>query len=250
MCKVFSFLVGTTICVMMAMGCCRNLNVPKNLDAIISNVSSTGVVDLTKSTVKLEIRGKVVIEGKEHPVGMSASGVAITKKHILSVGHFCDPALRGIKKGILDDNVKMFYLNDNEEVVTMEHLKIVAVDTKKDLCLLEKERHGLVPIMVAEQRSIKRGNKVQIIAGPLGVFPIKTEGEVAIPNYQGGKEDSSINGRVIVTAPSAPGSSGGPCFDEHNRIIGVVMAGPPSFPHIVVLVPAKMIKVFLKEHLK
>ena len=252
------FILALIACFLVTPGCCHSLSSAD--DKIVTNLLPNPN-NFVKSTVMLQVRGKVVIKlGKDvtkQPTGISASGVAIDKKHILTAGHFCEPVVSGqskegitsgIAKIFFKKNIEMYYLNTNEEVVKMNGAKIIAWDKEKDICLVELRGHGIIPAKIAAPSSIRRGDKVYIVGAPLGVAFTKTEGEVAIPSIQfEEKEAAHVNGRILVTAPATNGNSGGPCFNERGEIIGVVMAGADGYDHLTILTPSKYILSFLKK---
>jgi S1-C subfamily serine protease len=254
--KMLAILVASLMMIMSAAGCCSGLaNLKNETLGVLPNPN-----DFVKSTVMLSVPGVATATiGKEvmtKPTAISASGVAIDKKHILTAAHFCIPVLQGqsekglvegIVKVTFEKDMKMTYLNNNEENVVVGGVKIIATDKERDLCIVELKHHGIVPAKIAKPSTIHRGDKVYIVGAPLGLFPVKTEGEVAIPVLAfDDKEAMHINGRILVTAPATSGNSGGPAFNEKGEVIGVVMAGSEPYDHLIILTPSKYILAFLK----
>jgi len=240
---------------MFTAGCCNNITITRPATVVPVLPSPD---DFVKSVVKLSVDGKVIQEDKViDEVGISASAVAINKNQLLTAAHFCQPVAIGQKNGIVigfdakivfDKNMKMTYLNNNDEINVKDGVKIVFFNKKLDLCLVELESHGMVPAPIANPATIKRGDKVYVVGGPLGIFPVKTEGEISIVSLkipEDPDEEIKINGRTLITAPVTGGNSGGPAFNVKGEVVGVVMAGF-GYHHLSILTPAKMIKTFLK----
>jgi S1-C subfamily serine protease len=267
MSKVFAALIAILATITLLPGCCHG--VPADVQAGESLPNSN---DFVKSVVMVSVDGTMTVEllgekeKKVEPTGISASAVAIDKKHLLTAAHFCEPVLQGwSKQGIVQEqklgaivlakatiklkkNMKMTYLNNNEEVVSMDNVNIVTLDKAKDICLLERKGHGMVPAVIATPSTVHRGDKVYIVGAPLGVFPVKTEGEVAILSIHfEEKEGAKFNGRIIVTAPATNGNSGGPCFNVKGELVGLLIAGAEGYDHLSIVTPSKMILSFLKK---
>ena len=252
-------MVSVLATLMLVPGCCHSVPTNVQVGQILPNPN-----DFVKSVVMVSVDGVASVEiagvKKEQPTGVSASAVAIDKNHLISAAHFCIPVQqgqsdKGFKDGLVtikfDKNMKMSYLNNNEEVVVVDNVKILAVDKEKDICLLEKKHHGLIPAAIAAPASIHRGDKVYIVGAPLGIFPVKTEGEVSIASMRfEEKEAAHINGRILVTTPATNGNSGGPAFSDKGEIIGIVMAGAETYDHMTILTSSRMILSFLKKNHK
>jgi S1-C subfamily serine protease len=87
-----------------------------------------------------------------------------------------------------------------------------------DLMLLQAVRHkGRIPFAqaVQEYSKIETGEQIVTFGHPQGLFFTMANGLV-----------SRLDGKNIVqiSAPVSPGSSGGPVFDLHGRLLGVVTA--------------------------
>jgi S1-C subfamily serine protease len=168
-----------------------------------------------------------------------ATGVAVNKKYLITAGHFC----RAVKNNpILSDEIEIVFVNNNGELAVKGDVpEIVKIDDAKDLCLLSQKRHGIVPLPIMKHflRDINIGDEVVAIGSPYGAFPTKTKGNVVDPNY---------NGKVIHSAATAPGNSGGPLINEHGELIGITVMRDVRYPHISFAVPAHTIKKFLKKN--
>jgi len=180
----------------------------------------------------------------------------------LTAAHFCSAVLQGwSEKGIVESNVlvtakitleknlQMVYLNNNEELMTLDNVKIVALDTKKDICLVELKRHGIVPVRIAKANSAKRGDKVYIVGAALGVPFTMTDGLVSMVSLSfQEKEMAKFNGMMLSSAPATSGNSGGGCFNDKGELIGLLIAGAESYDHMSIITPAKNILSFLRKN--
>lgn len=225
--KILCFLFFLTLGLV---GCCHSL--------VGTFERQQSIEKFSHSAVMLKVTEKVKIKHKIKEVGIVASGFAIDKDHILTVAHFCIPAKKIVEKN--KSSVSMIYLNMFEGLSKQDDVKILFSDPILDLCLLEKKGHGLPVSQLAEQSEILRGEKVMVVGSPDGVFPIETEGKVAL---------IPILDRIIISAPVWHGNSGGPVFDETGRVIGVVMAMDRNYNNIGIITPSWMIELFLAEFL-
>lgn len=94
-------------------------------------------------------------------------------------------------------------------------VRVVAVDAKNDLGLLSVSGSHLSSTPVAPEDRVAIGERVFAIGSPFGLEHTLTEGIVSA------KRDNSGTHVIQTQAPIAPGSSGGPLFDERGEVIGV-----------------------------
>jgi len=175
--------------------------------------------------------------------GVSATGYAIDKEYMLTASHFCVFVLINQMNGLLENNVRMEYL-DGQTMYVKENLKIIKLDSERDLCLIKKKGHGLKPVVFFDNYdNLKIGDIVQVLGAPLGVSFVLTEGRII-------SKDMTCNlGKYVNLFYSADvfaGNSGGPIF-YRGRLIGSVVGGSMDYPKVNVGTDINRIKEFLKS---
>lgn len=183
--------------------------------------SADGSYPYYKHAIKLQAR-KV-----GHNLALIASGFALDNERILTAGHFCMAAYEGQIKGILQDSIDLVYVNNNDEIATMEGGQIDAIHEEMDLCVIKRKKHGVVPLPLSKSEP-KINDPITVVGGPLGVFPVTSEGRVVVP----ASEDFPVvdlNNRLVISALGTFGSSGGPVINEKGEVVGIVMAKLNNF---------------------
>jgi S1-C subfamily serine protease len=173
--------------------------------------------------------------GTDGKVAGGATGVAISNNEILTAGHFCFSFKVGVGAKKLKDEVFFATINANDEEVIYDGANVTTIDLERDLCLIEREKHGIVPITFAPS-SPKRYARVYIVGGPRMYFPIITEGFV-----------SSVERYIITSAAATFGNSGGALVDWRGRLLGIVIAVDKEYHHVSMSVPIEQVRAFLKK---
>jgi hypothetical protein len=95
-------------------------------------------------------------------------------------------------------------------------VQIVSADLERDLVILRVEAKGLPVLRLAEAGAVRAGDTVVAIGHPLGLEDTISNGLVsAVRHVNSGLEV------LQISAPIAPGSSGGPLFNDRGEVIGV-----------------------------
>jgi serine protease Do len=119
---------------------------------------------------------------------------------------------------------------------------VLAVDPKHDLALLRIEAAGMGVLTLGDSEAVHAGDSVVAIGHPLGLEDTVSNGLV-----------SAI--RVIdpertvlqISAPIAPGSSGGPLFSDKGEVIGVATAYSAKGQNLNFGVPTRYLKALLQD---
>lgn len=107
-------------------------------------------------------------------------------------------------------------LRDARELDVVE---VLAASPDHDLALLRVEAHGLPALTLGDSDAMRPGDPVVAIGNPMGLEATVSNGLVsARRNVDHGVEV------LQVSAPIAPGSSGGPLFNERGEVIGIATA--------------------------
>jgi len=97
-------------------------------------------------------------------------------------------------------------------------VEVVAVDRERDVAVVRIDAKKLEPISLGE-REVSVGEPVVAIGHPLGLSDTVSDGLVS-----GVREVREGLQVLQVSAPIAPGSSGGPLIDRDGKVIGIATA--------------------------
>ena len=90
-----------------------------------------------------------------------------------------------------------------------------ATDKNNDLALLQVSAPGIKPLPLGNSEAVKIGETVYVAGNPKGLEGTFSDG--IISSRRGGY----AKGRLQMTAPISPGSSGGPVLNTKGEVIGV-----------------------------
>ncbi|UQA58077.1 S1C family serine protease [Polyangium aurulentum] len=121
---------------------------------------------------------------------------------------------------------------------------VIAYDDKHDLALLRVSGMPMA-LSVGESAEVGLGDEVVVIGNPLGLQSTVSNGIVS-----GGRQFEKDFEVLQITAPIAPGSSGGPLIDAHGQVIGVVVATFRGGQNLNFAVPAHYLRELLMAALK
>jgi S1-C subfamily serine protease len=92
------------------------------------------------------------------------------------------------------------------------------------------------------------------IGASVGVFPTKTDGYVIGNDLLGtdpkGDTPAEHLKKLLVSAATAPGNSGGPVYNERFEIVGMLIAKHPEFHHSSLCVHVEALQHHLKKYFK
>ena len=92
-------------------------------------------------------------------------------------------------------------------------------DRQRDLVILRIQAQKLPILALGDSNAIRPGDAVVAIGHPLGLEDTVSNGLVSAIR----KVDADMT-VLQISAPIAPGSSGGPIFNDHGEVIGVATA--------------------------
>ncbi|MBB5296238.1 S1C family serine protease [Deinococcus metallilatus] len=99
--------------------------------------------------------------------------------------------------------------------------RVTAYDAQADLALLQVQGHGPFPVLKLATRPPRVGETVLAIGNSGGDFLQPRRGQLLRLGAEAGRADFP-QGTLEMTAPLAPGDSGGPIIDGNGQAIGVV----------------------------
>jgi S1-C subfamily serine protease len=172
---------------------------------------------------------------------MAGTVFAIDKNHLISAGHVCNTiqTLQALGGG----EIIVEYFSHDFDLERTTGFKISKINDADDLCLISG-KHSLTPVKLSKDYSTVRvGNKVILSSSPLGVLGAIQYGQV-IRRWT--NKDWLMPGKLLISAASAPGSSGGPVLNDRGEVIGVLIAGARLYPHMSICVPVPTLAKFIK----
>jgi serine protease Do len=127
----------------------------------------------------------------------------------------------------------------------IEDVKIIAVDSFRDLALLKFDPPPDLKVTVvhlAEDRPVREGDTVFAIGNPLGLERTISKGIVS-------KHNRAEEGLLYIqtTAQINPGNSGGPLFNDRGEVIGVTNMGYLFAEGLNFAIPVRYVIDFLKN---
>jgi hypothetical protein len=195
----------------------------------------------------VEVEFEVVNEAAQtvsHP-SITATAFAVDKIHLATAGHFC---MGAFEMSMRSKSVKpkITYVDKNEELTESPNFKIIAIDVKNDLCILEKANHGLVPVIFPKDFKLKIRDKIFTVGAPHSTFPIETEGHVSVPFIFSTSEE--LNGKIMCSLGIYSGNSGSPVFNSKGEIIGIIVMGSKQYINIAFLTNSKYLVTLLERY--
>jgi serine protease Do len=107
-------------------------------------------------------------------------------------------------------------LRDGRELAVVE---VLSASPGHDLALVRVEAHGLPALTLGDSDAMRPGDPIVAIGNPMGLEDTVSNGLVSA------RRKVTVELEVLqVSAPIAPGSSGGPLFNERGEVIGVATA--------------------------
>ncbi len=125
---------------------------------------------------------------------------------------------------------------------TFEDVRVVAIDTVRDLALLRVPSLGLPGLPIAADADPSPGEPVIAIGHPLGLGHTVSDGLISGIRHV----DAQLT-LLQISAPIAPGSSGGPLFNEHGEVIGVATLQNTLGQNVNFGVPIRCVRPLLAE---
>ena len=188
--------------------------------------TSSGSYDIKDAYASV---GRLSVKSLDEKSRLGATGFAIDDEHIMSVAHFCVAVIEGNIRGTLPDKVDLTIVHNNILLDLKQVLEIVIIDEKDDICILQGN-HGMLPLKFADYSKVRVGDKVSVIGAPLFMFPVLTEGRVAIPKMNIDNDRKLL----FLGLHVSPGNSGSPVINDQGEVVGMIVMA--VVPHIFLLV--------------
>jgi hypothetical protein len=130
-------------------------------------------------------------------------------------------------------------LRDGRELPIVEML---AASPEHDLALVRVEARGLPALALGNSDAMRPGDPIVAIGNPMGLEDTVSNGLVSARR----KVDRGLE-VLQVSAPIAPGSSGGPLFNDHGEVVGVATAVLTSGQNLAFGVPTVYLAPMIKQ---
>jgi hypothetical protein len=167
----------------------------------------------TQSVVAPPIHSPADIAARSTP-----AVVSIRTEHSLGSGFVVS------NDGLVASNLHVVAGNSKIVVTLADHREFEVVevfngDRERDLVILRIEAHKLPSVSLGDSGAIRPGDTVVAIGHPLGLEDTVSNGLVS--GIRRVDEHLTV---LQISAPIAPGSSGGPIFNDRGEVIGVATA--------------------------
>jgi serine protease Do len=140
------------------------------------------------------------------------------------------------------------FVQSGEELKRVIHdqIRIVALDAFHDLAVLqiEDEHEAPFPTVVLSPDATIYGEDIFVIGNPAGLERTVTEG---ILSHTGRLFEGKLY--LQIDASVNPGNSGGPLFNSHGQVIGVVNMGSRVMQGLNFAIPVRHV-TFLLDHIE
>lgn len=149
--------------------------------------------------------------------------------------------------GLIATNLHVIAGNSEITVTLSDHREFQVVeiwngDRQRDLVIMRIQAKKLPVIPLGDSDGIHPGDSIVAIGHPLGLEDTVSNGLVSAVR----KLDKGLT-VLQISAPIAPGSSGGPIFNDHGEVIGVATAIMLGGQNINFGVPISYLKELLKR---
>jgi S1-C subfamily serine protease len=142
---------------------------------------------------------------------------------------------------------------DNTETVQLDGATVIAADPDHDLALLRLPAvpenvavNGMYPAATVRDGAVAAGENVFAIGNP-GMGAEVLDFTVSRGIVSNASRDLGGVKMIQTSAPVNPGNSGGPLFDEHGCVIGVVTAKGIEVEAVTFAVPTETIDFFYQR---
>ena len=164
--------------------------------------------------------------------------VSIRTPHSLGTGFVVD------KSGLIATNIHVIAGHERLVVILPDQrqfpiLEVVSHDPNVDLAIVRIAAHDLPSLVLGDSDGVHAGDPIVAIGHPLGLEDTVSNGLISAVR--------SLDGVTVlqISAPIAPGSSGGPIFNERGEVIGVCTALLQGGQNLNFGVPSKYVRALL-----
>ncbi len=164
--------------------------------------------------------------------------VSIRTEHSLGTGFVVD------KDGLIATNLHVIVGRGRLVVILPDQrqfpvLEVVSHDPNVDLAIVRIAAHDLPTLSLGDSEAMHAGDPIVAIGHPLGLEDTVSNGLISAVR--------ALDGVTVlqISAPIAPGSSGGPIFNERGEVVGVCTALLQGGQNLNFGVPSKYVRALL-----
>ena len=121
-------------------------------------------------------------------------------------------------------------------------LDVLAVDRARDLAILRIDASDLRVLALGDSDAVRAGDTIVAIGHPLGLEDTVSNGLVSAVRVI----DPALT-VLQISAPIAPGSSGGPLFSDKGEVVGVARAFSTEGQNLNFGVPVRYLKALMED---
>lgn len=195
---------------------------------IVCDISKVPKLECAPSTPRWTASGVLVGKDKKND-----------KSYILTAAHVCDGAKAQLPYIIISRSEQLYgYTLEGRK----HSGKIIAMDDRYDLCLMEIEYVDNKVSKISKEEP-EPGDRLFNAAAPTGTWYPNTI--ILLEGFYSGTRGTDI----ITSIPAAGGSSGSPIFNSQGEIVGILHSVNTRFNNISIATRLRYVRKFLKEHL-
>lgn len=183
-------------------------------------------------------------EGKP---GSQATGFAVTTRHLVTAGHFCENAKKGQEAGELAEDILIIGANFDGSLYELGTGKILAQSKDHDLCLIvTEEEHGLVPLPILGSMDVlETEDVITVVGAPKSYFPVRRNGFIISTESPRFKWKDML----FLAIDIQKGSSGSPVL-WNGFVIGVIVILPYDLHDAALAVRGDHLLEFIQDNVK
>lgn len=167
------------------------------------------------------------------------TGVIISKRHILTAAHVCEPW-----KYMVDFDKKFatatLVIDAYGNLWTGE---AVNVDHMFDICLFKTDYDIDIKPAKLSRNGPNRNDEYYYVGYPLGIKGKSLSNKLT--GYYAGELDDIFS---IYNIAAVGGCSGGPIYNKKNEVVGMLIATYPEFHHMSIAIQYRYLKQYIKEN--
>lgn len=208
----------------------------------IYTISESQKPEMTVETAVKSVQDAVVLV--KSPVGLGSGFFINEEGFLLTNSH----VIQGQTKISITLYIKK---EDRIETVVINKVKIIAVNSYRDLALLQIEREDSIKTLkinyvpFANFSTINNGQSVFAVGNPLGLKRTVSQGIISTTNRN---LEGQTQLYIQTDTPINPGNSGGPLFNKKGEVIGVNTLGVPYANSLGFAIPCKYVIDFLQNY--
>lgn len=194
---------------------------------------------LTPHEIYRNCRSSVVVMGTQARIGqfliatgfvIDPSGIVVTNHHVMN-----HDGVEVTATGLMTSDGRVFAVQE-----------VLASDPVNDIAIIRIDAQDLPAVTLADDA--EPGTPVTVIAHPAERFFYLTHGQVSRYSTWINRGQAMVS--MSITADYCPGSSGGPVFDAHGAVAGIVASIKPLGEGMVdkQCIPARAIRSLLSNN--